>query len=144
MSAKEIKFGAPAPRRTRAVRGALCPERKLKGHPPVSSRCSTPGCRSVTGYGLEQPSRKPNTMTIERPMLPPREIETYEPFATQDAQFSIKTMPLNGALLRARLFLKLKSHGGSAFYPSAPNVAFPLTETKLRPVPIATSCGRLP
>ena len=93
---------------------------------------------------LNSQSRKPNTKTIERPMLPLGEIETYEPFATQDAQFSIKTMPLNGALLRARLFLKLKSHGGSAFYPSAPNVAFPLTETKLRPVPIATSCGRLP
>lgn len=48
-----------------AGRGALCPERKLKGHPPVSSRCSTPGCRSDTGDGLEQPSRKPTTMTNE-------------------------------------------------------------------------------
>src|SRR5215218_3520889 len=55
-----------------AGRGALCPERKLKGHPPVSSRCSTPGCRSVTGNGLEQPSRKRTTMTIERPMFPPQ------------------------------------------------------------------------
>src|ERR1700742_4549998 len=44
-----------------AGRGALCPERKLKGHPPLSSRCSTPGCRSDTGNGLEQPSRKPKT-----------------------------------------------------------------------------------
>lgn len=52
-----------------AGRGALCPERKLKGHPPVSSRCSTPGCRSETGDGLEQPTRKPTTMqtTTERP-----------------------------------------------------------------------------
>jgi hypothetical protein len=56
-----------------AGRGALCPERKLKGHPPVSSRCSTPGCRSVTGIGLEQPSRKPTTMTLSRPMFPPRD-----------------------------------------------------------------------
>src|SRR6266446_4274673 len=38
-----------------AGRGALPPERKLKGHPPVSSRLPTPGCRSATGIGLGKP-----------------------------------------------------------------------------------------
>lgn len=48
-------------------------------------RCSTPGCRSDTGDGLEQPNPKAtNPMTFKHPMLPPgREIETIEPFAIQ-------------------------------------------------------------
>lgn len=39
-----------------------------------------PPSTAVESRTSEQP-----TMTIERPMFPPREIETYEPFATPDA-----------------------------------------------------------
>lgn len=46
-----------------AGRGALCPERKLKGHPPVSSRCSTPGCPSVTGAALNSQLESTTTMS---------------------------------------------------------------------------------
>lgn len=51
----------------------------LKSAPAcLFGRCSTSGCRSVTGIGLEQPkSKRPNPMTLQRPMFPPRETVPY-------------------------------------------------------------------
>jgi hypothetical protein len=38
----------------------------------LSAGSHPPAAQSVTGRGCEKPNRKPTTMTIERPMFPPR------------------------------------------------------------------------
>jgi hypothetical protein len=83
------ELGGSAPNPTIIGRGApFCPE----GKPLKASRLShwqvlTPrllGPTPSVGRKKPQTSEQPN-MTIEHPMFPPREIEIYEPFATQDA-----------------------------------------------------------
>jgi hypothetical protein len=51
----------------------------------LSAGSHPPAAQSDTGRGCEKPKPKATIMTIERPMFPPREIETYEPYATPDA-----------------------------------------------------------
>jgi hypothetical protein len=80
------RLGGRANSASYAGRAVPCPERKLKS----ATTCFRagfylPAAGPMPVTAVESQISKATIMTIERPMFPPREIETYEPFSIPDA-----------------------------------------------------------